>query len=88
MQLKLSSRFAAFLFIVALAFSLRLAAQANVISNGAVTPVAHAVLVIPCDPDDSAAYGETLSFTIPDDVQQQMRRQVRVGHLRLPRDAR
>lgn len=65
-----------------------IAAQANVISNGVVTPVAHAVLLIPSDPGDSAAFGEIRSFTIPDDVQQQMRRQVRVGHLRLPPDAR
>lgn len=58
-------------------------AQANVVSNGVVTAEAHAVLLIPCDPDDPVAYGETRQFVIPGDVQDQMRKQVTVGHLHL-----
>lgn len=58
--------------------------QANVVSNGVVTPVAHAVLLIPCDPDDPIAWGETQNIVVPDDVNQQMRQQMRVGPFHLP----
>lgn len=58
-------------------------AQANVVSNGVVTPVAHAVLLIPCDPDDPVAWGETQNIVVPDDVNQQMRQQMRVGPFHL-----
>jgi probable HAF family extracellular repeat protein len=61
-----------------------IAAQANIVSNGVVTAVAHAVLLVPCDPDDQEAYGDTQKITIPEDVQKQMRQQVNIGHLRLP----
>jgi len=56
-----------------------IAAQANVISNGIVTSVAHAILLVPCDPDDPVAYGEMQKFLIPDDVQEQMRQQIKIG---------
>ncbi|MBV9677310.1 MAG: hypothetical protein JO185_13315 [Acidobacteriaceae bacterium] len=60
-----------------------IAAQANVVSSGVVTSVAHAVLLIPCDPDDAVAYGEAKQFVIPDDVQKQMRQQIKIGPLLL-----
>ncbi len=56
-----------------------IAAQANVVSSGVVTPVAHAVLLIPCDPDDPVAYGEAQQIVIPDGVQKQMRQQIKIG---------
>ena len=62
-----------------------IAAQANVISNGTVTTEAHAVLLVPCDADDAAAYGETHRFTVPEEVQKQMRQQVTIGRWRLPK---
>lgn len=61
-----------------------IAAQANVVSNGVVTSVAHAVLLVPCDPDDPVAYGDTQKVTIPYDVQKQMRQHISIGHFRLP----
>lgn len=61
-----------------------IAAQANIVSNGAVTAVAHAVLLIPCDPGDPVAYGSTETLTIPGDVQRQLREQLRIGRLSLP----
>ena len=60
-----------------------IAAQANVVSNGVVTSVAHAVLLVPCDPDDPVAYGDTRKVTIPYDVQKQMRQHISIGHFRL-----
>lgn len=63
-----------------------IAAQANVVSNGSVTAVAHAVLLVPCDPGDSVAYGQTQNATIPADVQEHMRQQITIGRLRLPRE--
>jgi probable HAF family extracellular repeat protein len=61
-----------------------IAAQANVVTDGVVTAVAHAVLLVPCGPEDSVAYGETQDTTIPDEVQKQMRQHVHVGHFSLP----
>jgi probable HAF family extracellular repeat protein len=61
-----------------------IAAQANVITNGVVTTVAHAILLVPCDPDDAVARGELHSFVVPPEVQKEMRRQVRIGRFRLP----
>jgi probable HAF family extracellular repeat protein len=58
-----------------------IAAQANVVSDGVVTSVAHAVLLVPCAPDDPIAYGETRQVVIPVDVQKQMRQHVNWGHL-------
>lgn len=60
-----------------------IAAQANVVSNGAVTSVAHAVLLVPCDPGDPVAYGEIQTYVVPYDVQEQMRQQIKIGPLRL-----
>ena len=60
-----------------------IAAQANVVSNGVVTGVAHAVLLVPCEPGDPVAYGDVQKITIPDDVQKQMRQHVTVGRFRL-----
>jgi probable HAF family extracellular repeat protein len=60
-----------------------IAAQANVVANGVLTSVAHAVLLVPCDPGDSVAYGVTQKFTIPDDVQKQMRQRLSIGPVRL-----
>lgn len=60
-----------------------IAAQANVVSDGVVTSVAHAVLLVPCDPDDPVAYGDTRKVTIPYDVQKQMRQHISIGHFRL-----
>jgi probable HAF family extracellular repeat protein len=57
-----------------------IAAQANVVSNGVVTSVAHAVLLIPCSSDDPVAYGETQNINVPDDVQRDMRERVNMGH--------
>jgi uncharacterized membrane protein len=59
-----------------------IAAQANVVSNGVVTAVVHAVLLIPSDPDDQEAHGYTRDVTIPADVQKQMRQQLKIGHFR------
>jgi probable HAF family extracellular repeat protein len=61
-----------------------IAAQANVVSNGVVTAVAHAVLLVPCDPDDSVAYGEMQQVIVPNDIQKQMRQHVSIGRFRLP----
>jgi probable HAF family extracellular repeat protein len=61
-----------------------IAAQANVVSNGVVTSVAHAVLLVPCDPDDPEAYGDAQEAIIPEDVQKHMRQQVNIGHFHLP----
>lgn len=61
-----------------------IAAQANVISGGVVTSVAHAVLLVPSDPGDSETLAELKPYIIPPDVQKQMLRQVRVGHFLLP----
>jgi hypothetical protein len=60
-----------------------IAAQANVVSSGVVTGVAHAVLLVPCDSSDAVAYGQTQNVIIPDDVQMQMRRHIPVGHFQL-----
>jgi probable HAF family extracellular repeat protein len=60
------------------------AAQANVVSDGVVTAVAHAVLLIPCGPNDPVAYGETQQIVISDDVQKQMRQHINWGHNLLP----
>lgn len=60
-----------------------IAAQANVISNGSVTSVAHAVLLVPCSPGDPVADGETQRFSIPADVQEQMHQRITIGHFRL-----
>ena len=57
-----------------------IAAQANVVSNGVVTSVAHAVLLVPSDPDDREAYGETHEFVVPADVLKQMRNEASIGH--------
>lgn len=61
-----------------------IAAQANVVTNGVVTSVAHAVLLIPCGPEDQEAYGATQKIVIPPDVQKQMRQHVSLGHFLLP----
>lgn len=61
-----------------------IAAQANGVTNGVVTAVAHAVLLVPCESDDAVAYGETQNVTIPDEVQKQMRQHVNAGHFALP----
>ena len=60
-----------------------IAAQANVVSNGVVTTVAHAVLLVPAAPDDSQAYGAIHEVTIPEDVRQEMRERVNIGHFPL-----
>ncbi|HXZ14278.1 MAG TPA: hypothetical protein VEG64_17965 [Candidatus Sulfotelmatobacter sp.] len=60
-----------------------IAAQANVISGGVVTSVAHAVLLIPSGPDDLESHAELKPYAIPPDVQKQMRRQVRIGRFLL-----
>lgn len=62
-----------------------IAAQANVVSDGVVNAVAHAVLLIPCGSNDRIAYGETQQIVIPDDVQKQMRRHSNWGHSTLPK---
>ncbi len=59
-----------------------IAAQANLISDGVVTSVAHSVLLVPCD--DPGCHRDLKSYVIPADVQQQMHRQVRIGHFLLP----
>ena len=59
-----------------------IAAQANVVSDGVVTAVAHAVLLVPCGRDDPIAYGETQQVVIPDDVHKQMPQHM--GHFALP----
>jgi len=61
-----------------------IAAQANVVSNGVVTSVAHAVLLVPCDPGDPVAYGDTQKVSIPANAQQRMRQQITIGRFRLP----
>jgi probable HAF family extracellular repeat protein len=61
-----------------------IAAQANVVSHGVVTSVAHAVLLIPCGSDDPVANGESQKIVIPADVQKEMREHVNMGHFRLP----
>ena len=61
-----------------------IAAQANVVADGVVTAVAHAVLLVPSGPDDSVPDGDTQPLVIPKDVQQQMHHQVRVGRFLLP----
>ena len=61
-----------------------IAAQANIVSNGVVTSVAHAVLLVPCDPDDQEAYGSSHEVVIPENVQREMRNGVRIGHFHLP----
>jgi probable HAF family extracellular repeat protein len=62
-----------------------IAAQANPVANGVVNfSVAHAVLLVPCDPGDPVAYGETHTIVIPDDVQKQMRQHMSIGHIRIP----
>jgi probable HAF family extracellular repeat protein len=60
-----------------------IAAQANVVSSGVVTSVAHAVLLIPSGADDPVAYGETQNIVVPDEVQKEMRDYVKLGHFRL-----
>jgi probable HAF family extracellular repeat protein len=62
-----------------------IAAQANIVSNGVATSVAHAVLLVPCGPDDPEAYGQTQIVVIPDDVQKQMRQHINLGHFVLTR---
>jgi probable HAF family extracellular repeat protein len=47
-------------------------AQANVVTNGVVTSVAHAVLLVPCDPGDPVAYAATEPVVVPEEVQKQM----------------
>jgi probable HAF family extracellular repeat protein len=61
-----------------------IAAQANVVSNGVVSSVAHAVLLVPCGPNDAVGYGATQEFLIPAGVQAEMRRHIQVGHMLLP----
>ena len=61
-----------------------IAAQANVVTNGVVTSVAHAVLLVPCDPGDPVAYSDTQQVIVPDTVQQQIRQHVNIGRFRLP----
>ncbi len=58
-------------------------AQANVVSDGVVTAVTHAVLLIPCDPDDPVAWGKTQNIVVPDEINTQMRQQIRIGPLHL-----
>ncbi|HEY2546545.1 MAG TPA: hypothetical protein VGI46_10805, partial [Candidatus Acidoferrum sp.] len=60
-----------------------IAVQANIVSGGIVTGVAHAVLLVPCDSGDRVAYGQTQTVIIPDDVQNQMRRHIPIGHFQL-----
>jgi hypothetical protein len=60
-----------------------IAAQANVVSDGVVTAVAHAILLIPCGSNDPIAYSETQQIVIPDDVQRQMRRHINWSHFLL-----
>lgn len=62
-----------------------IAAQANIVSNGVVTSVAHAVLLVPCGPDDPEAYGQTQTVVVPDDVQKQMRLHINLGRFVLSR---
>lgn len=59
-------------------------AQANVITGGVVSSTAHAVLLVPCGPDDEVANGEVKPYVIPPDVQKAMRQQVRAGRMLLP----
>ena len=60
-----------------------IAAQANIVSNGVVTPAAHAVLLVPAAPDDPVANGETQNVVVPEDVQKQIRVQVSIGRFHL-----
>jgi probable HAF family extracellular repeat protein len=56
-----------------------IAAQANIVSNGVVTSVLHAVLLVPTDDpddDDTQARGDARKVTIPDSVQEQMKQRV------------
>ena len=62
-----------------------IAAQANVVSNGAVTSVAHAVLLVPSDPGDPVAHGETQQAIEPRDVQWQPGQPLNIGHFLLPK---
>jgi probable HAF family extracellular repeat protein len=58
-----------------------IAAQANPVSNGVVNAnVAHAVLLIPCSPEDPVAYGKIHTFAMPRTGERQAPHAVEVGH--------
>jgi probable HAF family extracellular repeat protein len=61
----------------------QIAAQANIVSNGVVTTTAHAVLLVPCAPDDPVANGEAQNVVVPEEVQKQMRERVNIGRFHL-----
>lgn len=62
-----------------------IAAQANPVSNGVANlSVAHAVLLVPCGPEDRVAYGQTRKIVIPPDLHKQMRQRFNLGHFILP----
>jgi probable HAF family extracellular repeat protein len=56
-------------------------AQAFLVSNGVVTSVAHAVLLIPTDDRDDDDDGNAQSVMMPDDVLKQSQGRVGMGHL-------
>jgi len=61
-----------------------IAGQANPVVNGVVNfSVAHAVLLVPCDPGDPVAYGQTQRFALPDAGEKQITKHVKVGHFML-----
>ncbi len=61
-----------------------IAAQANPVSGGVANlSVAHAVLLVPCDPGDPIAFGKTQNVVIPA-VKTQTGQNVGLGHLLLP----
>ena len=62
-----------------------IAAQANPVSSGVVNfSVAHAVLLVPCDPGDPVAYGKTQTIVTPDDVLKRPRPRSGTSRFRLP----
>jgi probable HAF family extracellular repeat protein len=64
-----------------------IAAQANIVSNGVVTSVLHAVLLVPTDDpddDDTHARGDARKVTIPDSVQEQMKQRVGMNRFVVP----
>lgn len=58
-----------------------IAAQANPVVNGVVNfSVAHAVLLVPCGPSDSVAYGATKKIDVAATADKQTPREVNLGH--------
>jgi probable HAF family extracellular repeat protein len=61
-----------------------IAAQANPVANGVINyNVAHAVLLVPCGPNDPVAYGAVTHAVEPVGAQKQTRQYINLGHLRI-----